>query len=56
MGRKIGGLNINPRKLGTLSKPCMKEMMTPLNCLATSGNNVISVLSIRTSCILVRIP
>ncbi|KAI3916819.1 hypothetical protein MKW92_049824 [Papaver armeniacum] len=39
MGRKAGGLYINPRKFGTLSKPCMKEMMALLNCLATSGNN-----------------
>ncbi|KAI3995864.1 hypothetical protein MKX01_020399 [Papaver californicum] len=39
MGRKAGGLYINPRKFGTLSKPCMKEMMALLNCLATCGNN-----------------
>ncbi|KAI3849715.1 hypothetical protein MKW98_026629, partial [Papaver atlanticum] len=39
MGRKAGGLYINPIKFGTLLKPCMKEMMALLNCLSTSGNN-----------------
>ncbi|KAI3995757.1 hypothetical protein MKX01_007236 [Papaver californicum] len=39
MGRKVGGLYINRRKFGTLSKPCIKEMMVPLNCLDTNGNN-----------------
>ncbi|KAI3962151.1 hypothetical protein MKW98_005782 [Papaver atlanticum] len=39
MGRKTCGLYINPRKFGTLLKPCMKEMMALLNCLAARGNN-----------------
>ncbi|XP_042496782.1 uncharacterized protein LOC122649657 [Telopea speciosissima] len=39
MGRKQGGLYINPKKFGTLRKPCMKEMVTFLNCLALNQNN-----------------
>ena len=39
MGRKAGGLYINPKKFGTLQKPCMKEMITFLNCLALNQNN-----------------
>ncbi|KAL1200939.1 hypothetical protein V5N11_000781 [Cardamine amara subsp. amara] len=34
MGRKAGNLYINPKKMGTLAKPCMKEMASFLNCLA----------------------
>ncbi|CAA3003322.1 uncharacterized protein LOC105628245 [Olea europaea subsp. europaea] len=34
MGRKAGTLYINPKKFGNLQKPCMKEMITFLNCLA----------------------
>ncbi|KAM7497989.1 hypothetical protein LguiA_022403 [Lonicera macranthoides] len=39
MGRKAGGLYINPKKFGSLSKPCMKETITFLNCLALNHNN-----------------
>ncbi|KAL0351417.1 UNVERIFIED_CONTAM: Histone acetyltransferase of the MYST family 2 [Sesamum calycinum] len=40
MGRKAGTLYINPKKFGNLQKPCMKEMMSFLNCLAlTQGND-----------------
>ncbi|KAI3850439.1 hypothetical protein MKX03_037208 [Papaver bracteatum] len=39
MGRKACTLCRNLRKFGTLLKPCMKEMMLLLNCLATGGNN-----------------
>ncbi|XP_047319990.1 uncharacterized protein LOC124924008 [Impatiens glandulifera] len=34
MGHKMGSLKINPKKFGGFSKPCMKEMVTFLNCLA----------------------
>ncbi|KAL9225197.1 hypothetical protein vseg_001146 [Gypsophila vaccaria] len=39
MGRKGGGLYINPKNFGALNKPCMKEMITFLNCLALCQNN-----------------
>ncbi|KAL2935613.1 37S ribosomal protein mrp10 mitochondrial [Bienertia sinuspersici] len=39
MGRKVSGLRINPKKFGSLQKPCMKEMITLLNCLALCHNN-----------------
>lgn len=39
MGRKAGTLYINPKKFGTLSKPCMKEMISFLNCIALNQNN-----------------
>lgn len=39
MGRKLGGLYINPKKFGSLHKPCMKEMIAFLNCLALCNNN-----------------
>ncbi|KAA8549252.1 hypothetical protein F0562_000936 [Nyssa sinensis] len=39
MGRKAGGLYINPKKFGSLSKPCMKEMIAFLNCLALNQNS-----------------
>ncbi|KAL1328381.1 hypothetical protein HN51_038246 [Arachis hypogaea] len=39
MGRKAGGLFINPKRFGTLHKPCMKEMIMFLNCMATSHDN-----------------
>jgi len=39
MGRKPGGLYINPKKFGSLHKPCMKEMIAFLNCLALCNNN-----------------
>ncbi|KAK4762947.1 hypothetical protein SAY86_008715 [Trapa natans] len=39
MGRKAGGIYINPKKFGSLSKPCMKEMVSFLNCLALNRND-----------------
>lgn len=33
MGRKAGNLYINPKKLGGIAKPCMKEMVAFLNCM-----------------------
>lgn len=38
MGRKAGGLYINPKKFGSLAKPCMKEAMAFLNCLALNND------------------
>ncbi|XP_050138288.1 uncharacterized protein LOC126614685 [Malus sylvestris] len=34
MGRKVGTVYINPKKFGTFHKPCMKEMIAFLNCMA----------------------
>ncbi|XP_027347851.1 uncharacterized protein LOC113859237 [Abrus precatorius] len=39
MGRKTGALHINPKRFGSLHKPCMKEMILFLNCMAASPNN-----------------
>ncbi|XP_028765017.1 uncharacterized protein LOC114723048 isoform X1 [Neltuma alba] len=39
MGRKAGGLYINPKRYGSLHKPCMKEMMTFLSCMAVNQGN-----------------
>ncbi|XP_024027113.1 uncharacterized protein LOC21394304 [Morus notabilis] len=39
MGRKVGQLRINPKKFGSLNKPCMKEMASFLNCLSLNNNN-----------------
>ncbi|CAD5195412.1 uncharacterized protein LOC103970438 [Musa acuminata AAA Group] len=39
MGRKSGGLYINPKKFGTAGKPCMKEMLSFLGCLSLNKNN-----------------
>ncbi|XP_061358819.1 uncharacterized protein LOC133303009 [Gastrolobium bilobum] len=40
MGRKAGGLYINPKKFGSLHKPCMQEMIMFLNCLTSNhGDN-----------------
>lgn len=39
MGRKAGGLYINPKTFGSLNKPCMKEMISFLNCLGLCQNN-----------------
>ncbi|XP_015583826.1 uncharacterized protein LOC8278155 isoform X1 [Ricinus communis] len=39
MGRKAGTLYINPKKFGSLSKPCMKEMISFLNCLSLNHVN-----------------
>ncbi|XP_010535502.1 PREDICTED: uncharacterized protein LOC104810785 [Tarenaya hassleriana] len=37
MGRKGGNMYINPKKFGSISKPCMKEMVSFLNCLALNN-------------------
>lgn len=34
MGRKAGSVYINSKKFGSLHKPCMKEMVSFLNCMA----------------------
>ncbi|KAE7998877.1 hypothetical protein FH972_003375 [Carpinus fangiana] len=39
MGRKAGTLYINPKKFGVLHKPCMKEMITFLNCLTQNQSS-----------------
>lgn len=39
MGRKAGTLYINPKKFGNITKPCMKEMITFLNCLSLNQMN-----------------
>jgi hypothetical protein len=39
MGRKAGGLYINPKKFGGVVKPCMIEMTSFLNCLALNKQN-----------------
>jgi CHCH-CHCH-like Cx9C, IMS import disulfide relay-system, len=39
MGRKAGGMYINPKKFGGAGKPCMKEMLQFLSCLALNNNN-----------------
>ncbi|XP_057956072.1 uncharacterized protein LOC131149546 [Malania oleifera] len=39
MGRKGGGLYINPKKFRSLHKPCTKEMISFLNCLALNQGN-----------------
>lgn len=39
MGRKAGGLYINPKKFGSVGKPCTKEMMSFLGCLALNKND-----------------
>ncbi|OAY51801.1 uncharacterized protein LOC110613119 [Manihot esculenta] len=39
MGRKAGAMYINPKKYGSLAKPCMKEMITYLNCLSLNQVN-----------------
>ena len=39
MGRKAGSLYINPKKFSSLHKPCMKEMIAFLNCLAVNNNS-----------------
>ncbi|XP_059660728.1 uncharacterized protein LOC132307083 [Cornus florida] len=39
MGRKAGGVYIDPKKFGSLAKPCMKETIAFLNCLALNHNN-----------------
>ncbi|KDO84899.1 hypothetical protein CISIN_1g034645mg [Citrus sinensis] len=39
MGRKAGTLYINPKKFGNIAKPCMKEMITFLNCMSLNQMN-----------------
>jgi CHCH-CHCH-like Cx9C, IMS import disulfide relay-system, len=39
MGRKAGGMYINPKKLGGAGRPCMKEMLQFLSCLSLNNNN-----------------
>eukprot|EP01018_Ginkgo_biloba_P021665 Gb_24510 [translate_table: standard] len=39
MGKKGGGLYINPKKFGQNRRPCMAEMQSFLSCLATNQNN-----------------
>uniref|UniRef100_A0A2P2IHS6 Uncharacterized protein LOC8278155 isoform X2 n=1 Tax=Rhizophora mucronata TaxID=61149 RepID=A0A2P2IHS6_RHIMU len=39
MGRKAGQLYINPKKFGTVAKPCMKEMISFLNCFCMNQLN-----------------
>ncbi|KAH0434256.1 hypothetical protein M5K25_001123 [Dendrobium thyrsiflorum] len=39
MGRKAGGLYINPKKFGAVGKPCMKEMVAFLSCISLNKNN-----------------
>ncbi|KAL5054756.1 hypothetical protein RYX36_035438 [Vicia faba] len=40
MGRKAGGLFINSKRFSSLHKPCMKEMIMFMNCMATSHSDV----------------
>lgn len=37
MGRKAGGMYINPKKFGGAGKPCMKEMLQFLGCLSLNN-------------------
>lgn len=39
MGRKAGTVYLNPKKFGALHKPCMKDMLAFLNCLALNHNS-----------------
>ncbi|PIA65410.1 hypothetical protein AQUCO_00100713v1 [Aquilegia coerulea] len=39
MGRKAGGLFINSKKFGAIQKPCMKEMLQFLSCMALNHNS-----------------
>ncbi|TKY59711.1 hypothetical protein E2542_SST16805 [Spatholobus suberectus] len=39
MGRKAGTLFINPKRFGSLHKPCMKEMAMFLNCMAANHSD-----------------
>ncbi|KAG2409782.1 uncharacterized protein HKW66_Vig0004470 [Vigna angularis] len=40
MGRKAGTLFINPKRFGSLHKPCMKEMAMLLNCMAANHSDM----------------
>lgn len=37
MGRKIGSMYISPKRFGSLQKPCLKETITFLNCMALNN-------------------
>lgn len=37
MGRKAGSVYINPKRFGSLQKPCLKETITFLNCMALNN-------------------
>ncbi|XP_050227267.1 uncharacterized protein LOC126676934 [Mercurialis annua] len=39
MGRKAGSVYINPKRFGSLTKPCMKDMISFLNCLSLNHIN-----------------
>ncbi|KAK1322622.1 hypothetical protein QJS10_CPA03g01577 [Acorus calamus] len=39
MGRKAGLIRINPKKFAPAGKPCSKELVSFLNCLALNHNN-----------------
>ncbi|KAK1287356.1 hypothetical protein QJS10_CPB19g00129 [Acorus calamus] len=39
MGRKAGLIRVNPKKFAPAGKPCLKEMVTFLNCLALNHNS-----------------
>ncbi|KAJ4834444.1 hypothetical protein Tsubulata_007893 [Turnera subulata] len=36
MGRKADGLYVNTKKFGGLAKPCVKEMISLLNCMSVN--------------------
>ncbi|KAJ9189140.1 hypothetical protein P3X46_000470 [Hevea brasiliensis] len=40
MGRKAGTIYINPKKYGSLTKPCMKELITFLNCVSLNQSDI----------------
>ncbi|KAK7319231.1 hypothetical protein RJT34_03949 [Clitoria ternatea] len=39
MGQKAGALFINPKRFGSLHKPCMQEMIAFLSCMAANTSN-----------------
>lgn len=39
MGRKAGQLYLNPKRFASMNKPCMKEMISLLNCLSLNHLN-----------------
>ncbi|RDX80454.1 hypothetical protein CR513_38992, partial [Mucuna pruriens] len=40
MGRKAGTHIINPKRFGSLQKPCMKEMALFLSCMAANHSDI----------------
>ncbi|OMO88074.1 hypothetical protein COLO4_20470 [Corchorus olitorius] len=53
MGKKAGALYINSKKFGGLTKPCMQEMVSFLNCLAlnkTSEEKCVRQKDLLTAC------